>query len=185
MGVHRLNGTLRPVIFLDRDGVINEVKLINSKPYPPSNADEVVLIDGIRETVTKLLELGFRLIIVTNQPDVARGRQIKSEVEAINNVIRMSIPIDEIRVCYHDIEDNCECRKPKPGLLLHDSGNIDFTRSYMIGDRSKDIEAGLRANCRTIFIDYNYSEPKPSFSHHTISSVQHILPTIIGDLIND
>ena len=76
--------------------------------------------------------------------------------------LRAQLPIDDIRVCLHDSGDGCDCRKPRPGMILdaaRDSG-IELTSSYLIGDRWRDVEAGRRAGCRTILIDYGYDEPE-------------------------
>ena len=91
----------------------------------------------------------------------------------INSYIKDKLKLDDILVCYHDDSDNCECRKPKPGLLLEASKkwDIDLKKSYMIGDRCKDIEAGKRAGCKTIFIDLNYKEAKPKNPDFTTDSL--------------
>ena len=109
---------------------------------------------------TTLRQAGFLLIVVTNQPDVARGVQRREVVETINEALRRQVPIDDIRVCYHDDADDCICRKPGPGLLLEAASAwaIDLTNSFMVGDRWKDVEAGRRAGCKTVLIKRVYSE---------------------------
>jgi len=121
------------------------------------------VLPGVPEACGRLQEGGFALIVVTNQPDVARGRLSREDVEAIHDLLRRRLPLDDVRVCYHDDTDGCECRKPKPGMLLEAARDfgIDPERSYMVGDRWRDIEAGRRAGCRTVFIDYGYVEPRP------------------------
>ena len=106
---------------------------------------------------------GFALFIITNQPDVARGTQTRDAVEAIHQALASSLPIDGIFVCYHDDTDHCACRKPKPGLLLEAQRkhSIDLSRSFVMGDRWRDIDAGHSAGCKTILIDYGYKERKP------------------------
>ncbi len=154
---------MRQSIFLDRDGVLNRAFVRNGLPYTPSSLDEVEIIPGVEEACGKLRANGYLLVVVTNQPDVARGLQSPNTVEKIHAFLRCRLPLDDIRVCYHDDVDSCDCRKPKPGMLLaaaRDWG-IDLGRSFMIGDRWRDIEAGQRAGCRTIFIKRGYAEPDP------------------------
>jgi D-glycero-D-manno-heptose 1,7-bisphosphate phosphatase len=114
--------------------------------------------------LARLRERGFILIVVTNQPDVARGKQTREAVEAIHTRMRESLPLDEVRVCYHDDRDGCSCRKPKPGLILDAAGEwgIDPRDSFMVGDRWRDVEAGAAAGCRTVWIDTGYRERGPA-----------------------
>ena len=153
----------RRAIFLDRDGVINEPVVRNGKPYPPAHPDEVKLVANAAESLRQLKERGFLLIVVTNQPDVRRGTTRRETVEQIHAALRSQLPIDDFFACYHDDEDRCQCRKPLPGLLLEASRKygINIGRSFLIGDRWRDIEAGAVAGCRTIWIDYGYKEQKP------------------------
>jgi D-glycero-D-manno-heptose 1,7-bisphosphate phosphatase len=149
-----------PGVFLDRDGILNRAVVHDGKPYPPSGLDELEILPGTISSLSRLSDLGFLLIGITNQPDVARGTQSREAVEALNDAILARLPVQEIFVCYHDGPDNCNCRKPKPGLILQASEkyDIDLSRSWMIGDRWKDIAAGQAAGLRTIFVDYHYSE---------------------------
>ena len=146
-------------VFLDRDGVLNEVVMRNGRPYPPSSLAELKLIPDT-PLLTRLKDAGFLLIVITNQPDVARHTQDRETVEAINAAIRAALPIDEFFVCWHDDADFCHCRKPKPGLFFDAAARweIDLPRSFMVGDRWRDIDAGAAAGCLTVLIDRNYSE---------------------------
>ncbi len=155
---------MKRAVFLDRDGVLNRAVVRDGRPYPPASADELEIIDGAAEALSRLRELGFLLIVVTNQPDVARGTQSRGEVEAIHGRLRETLPIDEFVVCYHDDSDDCGCRKPKPGGLLDAAKRhgIDLAASFMIGDRWRDVEAGQRAGCVAYFIDYGYAEKQPA-----------------------
>jgi D-glycero-D-manno-heptose 1,7-bisphosphate phosphatase len=148
-------------IFLDRDGVLNAAVVRDGAPYPPADAEEVEVLPGVQEACTRLREAGFELIVVTNQPDVARGTQTLEAVDRINDVLRAALSLDEIVVCPHDDVDSCDCRKPKPGMLLDAAGRreIDLAASFMVGDRWRDVEAGRRAGCRTVFVDRGYDEP--------------------------
>ena len=117
---------------------------------------------------------GLVLVGVTNQPDVARGRQRREVVESINAALRAALPLDDLLVCYHDDADGCGCRKPQPGLLTRaaETHAIDCAASFMVGDRWRDVEAGRRAGCRTLLIDCGYAEggsARPP--DHTVASL--------------
>lgn len=148
----------RPAVFLDRDGVINRSIVREGKPYPPASTEELEILPGAREGLQALRDAGYLLICVTNQPDVTRGTQRRETVEAINEILASSLPLNEIVVCYDD--GDSPRRKPNPGMLLEaaERHGIDLSASIMIGDRWKDIEAGARAGCRTVFLDYGYAE---------------------------
>ena len=150
-------------VFLDRDGVINRSIVRGGKPYPPSSPEDVEILPGVSEALTRLKEAGFLLICVTNQPDVARGTQKRETVETIHEFLLESLCLDEILVCYHDDDDQCVCRKPLPGMLLDAAQrySTNLEESFMVGDRWRDIEAGQNAGCKTIFIEYGYEEKGP------------------------
>ena len=137
----------RPAVFLDRDGVINRALVREGKPYPPSSADELEILAGVPEALQRLKAAGYALVVVTNQPDIARGSTSMAAVERINARLRALLPLDEIRMCPHDDADRCVCRKPKPGLLLQEPAH-DMPASVMVGDRWRDIEAGQRGRVR-------------------------------------
>lgn len=153
----------RRAVFLDRDGVLNASVLRQGKPYPPASADEVVVIPGVPEALRRLRDAGYMLIVVTNQPDVARGTTTKEAVEAINRRLAEELPLDEFRTCFHDGPDGCDCRKPRPGMLVAAAAEhgLDLSACLMVGDRWRDIEAGQNAGCATVFIDYGYDEKQP------------------------
>jgi len=157
----------RRAIFLDRDGVLNQSVVREGKPYPPANAAEVVVLPGVAGALHKLKQAGYLLIVVSNQPDVARGTTTREAVEAINAALHERLGggslLDELRMCYHDSPDNCHCRKPKPGMLTDAAREhgLDLAACHMVGDRWRDIEAGQAAGCRTVFIDYGYDERQP------------------------
>lgn len=161
-------------VFLDRDGVLNQATIKNGKPYPPTNLDEFKIIEDVPSALAILKDLGFLLIGATNQPDVARGTTTKGFVEAVNSCLLKMLPLLDIKVCYHDDADDCYCRKPSPGLLLQAASdyNIDLTKSIMIGDRWKDIDAGKSAGCQTIWINRSYSEKSPIPDFTTTSLLQ-------------
>lgn len=144
----------RKAVFLDRDGVINKLVMRNGKAQAPYTLEEFDLYPGVEEACLKLKGLDYLMIIVTNQPDVARGWVKSESVEIINHRIKELLPIDDIKICFHTNDDCCQCRKPMPGMILEAATEwgIDLERSYMIGDRYGDISAGVKAGCRTILI---------------------------------
>jgi len=151
---------MRPAVFLDRDGVINEISVSDGVPHPPNSIEEFRFLPGVREACEALNTAGYLLIVVTNQPDVARGTQTQEQVEEINRLVETELPVARVLSCYHDNSDACECRKPRPGLLLSAANRweIDLARSFMIGDRWSDTQAGKAAGCRTILIERDYSQ---------------------------
>ena len=150
-------------VFLDRDGVLSEPVVRDGRPYPPSGLDELTIAPRAQPSLARLKQLGFLLLVVTNQPDVRRGTSTQAEVERINRRLAEELPLDDFFVCYHDDSDRCDCRKPLPGLLLEAASQyaVDLKTSYMVGDRWRDIDAGFAAGCRTILIDRHYNEREP------------------------
>jgi D-glycero-D-manno-heptose 1,7-bisphosphate phosphatase len=169
-------------VFLDRDGVINRAIVRDGKPHPPDSVDELEVLDGVPDALSKLREAGFRLIVVTNQPDVARGAQTQETVEAMHAKLIAELPIDEVLACYHD-GDTCECRKPKPGALLDAARryDLDLEHSFMVGDRWRDIEAGQRAGCQCLFVDNGYLEQQPVEPFIRIQSLAAAAEWILGN----
>jgi D-glycero-D-manno-heptose 1,7-bisphosphate phosphatase len=155
----------------------------SGKPYPPASLAELEILPRVPEALDRIKEAGFVSIVVTNQPDVARGTTSRAEVEAMNGTLTERLAIDEFRVCYHDGQDNCECRKPKPGMLLQAAKqwNLDLAASYMVGDRWRDIEAGQRAGCKTVFIDYGYDEKQPEQCDYRVASLWEATEIICKD----
>ena len=156
MGVAALNRA----VFLDRDGTLIAATVRDGRPYPPRNLDEVVILPGVSGALDRLRQAGYLLVVVTNQPDVARGRQDRGVAEAINAELAVSLGLTDVRVCWHDDPDDCPCRKPRPGLILDAARDrdVDLAASFMVGDRARDVGAGLAAGCRTILIECGYDE---------------------------
>jgi D-glycero-D-manno-heptose 1,7-bisphosphate phosphatase len=175
---------MRRAVFLDRDGVINRAVVRDGKPHPPESVADMEILPGVSSAMAALHGAGFLLIVVTNQPDVARGITPRAVVEGINARLSSELPIDEFRTCYHDIGDGCDCRKPRPGAMIAAAGqhDIDLARSYMVGDRWVDMEAGQRAGCRTLFVDYGYAERQPDSIHHRVRSLEEAARIILGEV---
>ena len=183
MNLKRKSSGSKKAIFLDRDGVINEAIIKNGKPFPPSNILDLKILPGVPSTLKYLKNEGWILIVITNQPDVARGITKVSKVEAINNYLKDYLPICDIFTCYHDDHDMCECRKPLPGALFNAARlyDINLSKSYMIGDRWRDVEAGRNAGCKTIYIDNSYDEKQPQTYDFRINSLTEVTNIILGD----
>lgn len=160
MGKHEVTGTR--AVFLDRDGVINRALVRDNKPHPPASLAEFEILSGVPEACARLKAAGFKLVVATNQPDVGRGTLSRQIVEEIHGYMSQCLSLDLVEVCYHpgQGQSQCDCRKPRPGMLLHASTELglDLTRSWMVGDRWRDIDCGHAAGCRTIFIDRGYAE---------------------------
>jgi D-glycero-D-manno-heptose 1,7-bisphosphate phosphatase len=144
----------RRCVFLDRDGVINASVERDGRMVAPTTLADFRIFSDADAAIRSLRHGGFLVIVVTNQPDVATGLVKQETVEAMHTILRDSLTVDDIRVCYHVDHDDCSCRKPKPGMLLdaarcHD---IDLANSYLVGDRWRDILAGDAAGCFTILV---------------------------------
>jgi D-glycero-D-manno-heptose 1,7-bisphosphate phosphatase len=164
---------LRPAIFLDRDGVLIEAIVYDNKPYAVTTQEQVNVITGVPEACIALSQMGYLLVMTTNQPDVARGKITHSFVEKINAELAATLRLDDVEVCIHDNQDACDCRKPLPGLMISaaDKLSIDLSASIVVGDRWRDIEAGRRAGCKTVFIDYGYNEALKERPDHVAPSL--------------
>ena len=151
-------------VFLDRDGVINAAVVRDGKPYPPASVEVLEILPGVPQALADLKAAGFTLVVVTNQPDVARGTQTRAAVDAIHARLRAELPLDAIYACFHDDADHCACRKPAPGMLLDAARDLDLdlAASFMVGDRWRDVAAGVAAGCRTVFINCHYAEARPT-----------------------
>ncbi len=167
-------------VFLDRDGVINEAYIRDGKPFPPRNLSELRILNGVESALVRLRTAGWLNIVVTNQPDVRRGLATRSDVECINKNLISRLQIDDILVCYHDDADKCQCRKPLPGAIIQAANDykIDLNKSFMIGDRWRDIEAGYAAGCKTIFIDRKYSEKRPARFDYAVNCLSEAVKLI-------
>jgi D-glycero-D-manno-heptose 1,7-bisphosphate phosphatase len=174
---------MKRAIFFDRDGIINKAIIKDNKPYSPKDFTELDLVVGIRQLIN-CLKSEYLIFVITNQPEIARGNQTMEEVESINSHLASQLSIDGFLICPHDDEDMCECRKPKPGLILWaaEKYNIDLNKSWVIGDRWRDILAGNNAGCRTIFVNYGYDETqpldrnvKPNFTVKSINEIGTII----------
>lgn len=170
-------------MFLDRDGVINAPVVRDGKPYPPASVETLEILPGVHDALVELGRADFLRVMVTNQPDVRRGTQTRSAVDAIHQRLRDELPIDAVYCCFHDDVDACTCRKPAPGMLFDAVRDhaIDLPRSFMVGDRWRDTEAGRAAGCMTVFIDYRYAERQPQAFDRRVSSLAEAAAWILGE----
>ena len=149
----------RPAVFLDRDGVIVEARIVAGVALPEVGPDAVVIPADVPAGVARLRHAGYALVVVTNQPDVARGTTSMEVVDAINERLGNELALDAVYVCVHDNTDGCSCRKPGPGMLLDAATDLDLDlgSSWLIGDRWVDIGAAASAGVRSVLLDRPYS----------------------------
>ncbi len=175
-------------VFLDRDGVINRPLVRNDKPHPPATLAEFEILPGVADACNRLKAAGYLLVVATNQPDVGRGTLARAAVEEIHRFMCRELAIDRVEVCYHpgQGQSECDCRKPRPGMLLRAARElkIDLRQSWMIGDRWRDVDCGYAAGCRTVFIDWGYDEGlrhPPDFRAPTLLEAAALILRIDSD----
>ena len=176
------NGSLRAV-FLDRDGVINKSFMRSGIPVPPRDCGEVSIIEGVTESLNLFRMHGIMPVVVTNQPDVSRGITTVENVESINALIRQLTSIEHFYICFHGNLDDCNCRKPRTELILKAAQdlNLDIGKSFMVGDRWRDIKAGQTLGMKSYFIDYSYSEIQPEPPFIRVSSLWEVAQIELGE----
>ncbi len=168
--------------FLERDGVINRAFVRDGRPYSPASVAELEIVADADEACRRLKAAGFLLVIATNQPEIARGRITREEIEQMHAQILKRLPIDRIEVCYDSGEMPSEFRKPSPGMLLRAAREmgIDLKRSFMVGDRWRDIDCGHAAGCRTILIDYGYREALRQTPDYRVKNLLEAADTVVA-----
>lgn len=180
----------RPIraVFLDRDGVINRVTVHDGKPFPPKSLQELEILPEVPGSIARLKAAGFCVVVVTNQPDIARGTQSADEVRRMHAALAAALPLDDVLVCPHDDSADCMCRKPRPGMLLAaaDRHSINLSLSFMVGDRWRDVDVGHNSGCRSIFIDRQYTEQSPTRPpDYVCKSLADAAEWILAELAND
>ena len=142
-----------PAVFIDRDGTINEEIGFLHEP------EKFVFLPDVLEGLKKFQDMGYKIIIITNQGGIGLGYYTKEDFYKVNSVMlkafsKAGIVVDKIYFCPHSLSENCECRKPELGLirLAEEQLNIDLSNSIFIGDRTVDIETARRAGCRSILV---------------------------------
>ncbi|HXW24275.1 MAG TPA: HAD family hydrolase [Xanthobacteraceae bacterium] len=169
-------------VFLDRDGVLNRAPVVDGVPQSPASVAELEVLPGVAQACALLHKAGFRLIVATNQPNIARGLQTRQTVDAINAALRRALNFDDLYMCVHDDADRCDCRKPRPGMLLAAARahGLDLAACVMVGDRDRDIAAGRAAGCRTVFVDHGYAKPPDRAADLTVASLRAAVDWIIA-----
>ncbi len=175
---------MRPGVLLDRDGVLNSVRVRLGRGFSPRRFAEFKLLPGVAAAVARLREAGQPVVVVTNQPDIARGLLQPAELERMHEFLRGHVPVDRIYTCPHDDSDHCTCRKPLPGLLLRAATDfhLDLEHTWMVGDSWKDVEAARAAGCRMIFIAGAYSDAGSSKPEHVAASLPEAAKIILREL---
>jgi D-glycero-D-manno-heptose 1,7-bisphosphate phosphatase len=143
---------------------------------------ELTILPGVPDALAALKRAGYLLLAVTNQPDVARGTTPRATVEAIHDALRAALPLDGVYCCWHDDADGCACRKPAPGLLLDGAREhgVDLARSFMVGDRWRDTEAGVAAGCKVVFVDHGWRERRPERFDARVTSLAEAAQWILN-----
>lgn len=171
---------MRPAVFLDRDGVLNELVVRNGCKVSPRGFEDFQLLPGVSQAVELLKQAGFLAVVVTNQPDVARGFLDPGNLDLMHKQLREAVCLDAIYVCCHDDADECDCRKPKPGLILRavKEWQIDLSSSFLTGDSWRDIEAARAVACRTVLVksaNQQYAGPKPDFMASDLADAVEVI----------
>lgn len=174
--------TGRRAVLLDRDGVLNEPVVVDGRPRPPASLEGLVVTGDTEAACRDLRAAGLLLIVITNQPDVARGTADRAVVDAINDELRRRLALDDVLLCPHDDGDGCGCRKPAPGLILEAAARwgVDLGSSVVVGDRWRDIEAGRAAGCATVLVDRHYDERPAVGADLVVSSLREAVPWIVA-----
>jgi D-glycero-D-manno-heptose 1,7-bisphosphate phosphatase len=170
------------VVFLDRDGVLNRAFPEGDTTRPPRSVDELELLPGVPEALARLREAGFVLVVVTNQPDVARGKLTWAAADEINAKMSAELPLLDILACFHDSAHKCHCRKPKPGLLLDAAARwgLDLSTAFLIGDRWSDIVAAHGAGVCGVLIETPFSGAEKCNPNHRAADITGAVDWILA-----
>jgi D-glycero-D-manno-heptose 1,7-bisphosphate phosphatase len=182
----------RQAVFLDRDGVIN----VENGEYI-CRSEELCILAGVLEAVAALTRAGWAVVVFTNQSGVGRGYMSADALDAVHDYLRCAVAksggqLTAIYACPHHPEAGCECRKPKPGMLLQAARehNIDLTHSYAVGDTPRDIAAGRAAGCQTVLVlsghTHEYSPEQFPLAHPNqiftdLPAFTHWLLSLVAD----
>lgn len=170
---------MKKAFFFDRDGIINDIVMRGEKVGNPRTLSELMIRDGVASLLEASHSYGFLNIIITNQPDISRGDMAKSNLEEMHSHIRTALPLHDIRYCPHGSDNECECRKPKAGMLFTAAAefDIDLSSSLLIGDSWKDIGAGKAAGCLTIYLKTSYNSDIEN-ADYIVTSLDDVIPIL-------
>ena len=166
-------------VFLDRDGVLNRIVWRDGKAASPRTVEELIVEPDAPAALAAMKAAGFKLFVVTNQPDVRRGLMEATALDAIHTALRQALHVDDVAVCTHDNADACACRKPRPGMLLdlarrHD---VDLSASIMVGDQDRDIACGHAAGCATVLLARPYNSG--AGADHVVDTLSQAMSVIL------
>lgn len=176
--------TRRAAVFLDRDGVLTVPEFRDGRSFAPTTLEAFRLYPDAAESVRRLKERGFLVIVATNQPDITTGKLSPDVLAAMHDRLRAETAVDDIEVSTATRAAPDRRRKPEPGMLLDaaEKWRIDLSASYMVGDRASDITCGVRAGCRTVFIDLGYvALERAADQHATVTSLAEAADWICAD----
>jgi D-glycero-D-manno-heptose 1,7-bisphosphate phosphatase len=145
---------MKPVVFIERDGVLNKTKVVNGHAVCPLELSSFEINEEAIIPLRQLKQAGFLLIATTNQPGLSNGSLNRREMDLMHHALMRSLPLDDILVCPHSPNESCPCRKPKPGLMLEAAfkWHIDLERSFVISDKWQDAQAAHLAGCTSILL---------------------------------
>ena len=170
----------RRAVFLDRDGVLAEaIVRADGNPYAPTRVRDFALVADAGQQVRRLHDAGFLCVVFTNQPELANGELRAEDLAEMHRQLRAAIPLDEVYVCPHDKSEGCRCHKPAIGMIEDAVAqwNVDLARSYVVGDRWRDVEAGKAAGCYSILIERPYS--KATWASARVATLAEAVDTIL------
>jgi len=189
---------MQRALFLDRDGVINRMVLYEDGWDSPQNTQDVALVDDIEKVISWANKKGIGVIEVSNQPGVAKGKMDQKTADAIGKRVHRLLRdsgafIDKVYICPHhpeavvpELKAVCDCRKPKPGLLIKaaEELQIDLGKSVFLGDKASDVEAGRKAGCKTIIFihaedsDGKVEEAKKVKADYRLFEIRKAIPIV-------
>jgi len=162
--------------FFDRDGVLIKGIIKNKKLFAVKKFNQFRFLPGAKKFLKKYKK-DFKIIVITNQPDISRGKINLKTIKKMNDKMLNTNLIDDIFICPHLKKHNCNCRKPKIGLIkkAKKKYNINLKKSYLVGDRKSDIDAGANSGMKTIFINRDYKETRPNNQNYTVKTLKNAL----------
>ena len=170
---------MQGALYLDRDGILNKVVMRDGVVGSPRDKIEFEILEDAHYLTELAYDLGFKSIVVSNQPDVERGLMTLEKLEIINDLLRDELLIEHIEFCTSSDDDNHD-RKPNPGMLLDTAHmyKINLEESFFVGDGWKDVEAGKRAGVKTILLQTDYNKEIHGSADYNCNSIKEIVKLI-------
>ena len=172
-------------IFFDRDGVLNKLVSRDGSFYSPQTFEDLEIVDEAREVIKLVHGMGYLAIVISNQPDISRGKLEQSELDKMTGLLFEELNVDDVFYCTHDDDNDTGCRKPAPGLfyMAQEKYNIDFSLSFMIGDTWKDVDAAKNAGIAMILLSKNYN--KDLVVENTVQNLSEAVSLIKKSYLNE